>query len=96
MGMSTSVAGIVPADAQFNKMKEIWEMCESTGVSIPQEVLDFFDDERPDPAGVVVYLSDNTSESAVQEYNDDMSSGFEVDISKLDPKFKIIRFVNSW
>lgn len=94
MGMSSSVCGVVPADEKFNKMKDIWNMCESTGVAIPDEVVDFFDGERPDDAGVVVWIDRNSA--AVTEYNNDMSQGFEVDISKLDPKFKIIRFVNSW
>jgi len=94
MGMSSSVDGIVQADDKFNEMKAIWEMCENTNVAIPQEVVDFFDGERPDDAGVVVWINNNSQ--AVTEYNDDMQEGFEVDISKLDPKFKIIRFVNSY
>jgi len=95
MGMSSSVAGIVPADDKFNEMKTIWEMCENSNVAIPQEVIDFFDGDRHDPAGVVVYLRSDLG-GAVSEYNNDMQEGFEVDISRLDPKFKIIRFVNSY
>ena len=95
MGMSTSVYGIVPADEKFNQMKKIWEMCEQANVAIPEDVVDFFDGERPDGTGVVIYLNEDTVD-AVTEWGADMQSGYEVDISKLDPKIKIIRFANSW
>jgi hypothetical protein len=95
MGMSSSVAGIVPADDTFNDMKAIWEMCERTNVPIPDKVLDFFNGETPDDAGVVVYIDSGRS-PAVTDFANDYQQGYEVDISKLDPKYKILRFVNSW
>ena len=95
MGMSTAVFGIVPADEKFNQMKKIWEMCEQANVAIPRDVVDFFDGDRPDDADVVIYL-DDSEVSAVKEWFDDCSVGYEVDLSKLDPKIKIIRFANSW
>jgi len=94
MGMSTSVYGIVPADEKFKKMKAIYDLCEETGVVPPEEVIDFFDGDRPDDSGAVVWLEGNTP--AISEWFDDCASGYEVDISKLDPKIKILRFANSW
>ena len=93
MGMSTYVIGIVPADAKFLKMKMIWELCEENDVEIPDEVVDFFNNERPDDKGVRIHLEDNV---AVSNYNEDASSGFEVEIDKLPKDVKIIRFYNSW
>lgn len=92
MGMSSYVVGIVPADEKFNEMEDLYNACIKNNVSVPQEVWDFFEDEAPDPAGVIVGLPNE----AVSEYNSDMQEGFEIDISNLDPKIKIIRFVNSY
>ncbi len=48
----------------------------------------------PDEKGVLVDIEDT---NAVQEWNDeDMCSGVEIDITKLDPKIKIIRVMNCW
>ncbi len=94
MGMSTSVYGIIPADEKFHKMKDIYDRCEELGVVPPEEVIDFFDGERPDASGVVMWLEGNSD--AITEYNHDMQQGYEVEISKLDPNIKILRFVNSW
>ncbi len=92
--MSSHVCAIVPADDKFNEMKAIYDLCTENNVAVPQEVWDFFGGDAPDPTGVIVYLDGNTD--AVTEYNDDMQEGFEVNIEKLDPKYKIIRFVNSY
>lgn len=94
MGMSTSVCGIIPADEKFKKMKEIYDRCEELGVRVPEEVDDFFDRDRPDSKGVVLWLDEKTE--GVTEYNNDMQQGYEVEIAKLNPNIKILRFVNSW
>lgn len=93
MGMSTYVVGIVPADTKFLKMKAIWELCEENDVEIPAEVVNFFNDERPDDKGVRIDLEDT---DAVSEYQEDSREGFEVVIDKLPKDVKIIRFYNSW
>ena len=93
MGMSTSVYGIVPADDKFKEMAEVYYACKKAGLDVPEEVEDFFDCEEPDEKGRIVEIE---SEPFVSEYTDNMKEGFEIDVSKLDPKYKIIRFVNSW
>jgi len=96
MGMSTYVYGIVPADEHFKKMKAIYDQCAAMGVSCPPEVLEFFgDDEPPDDSGILVWMEEK-QDSALTEYYNDGQSGFEIDIAKLDPKIKKLRFVNSW
>lgn len=91
MGMSTHVYGIVPADDKYNEMKALYDMCKKNDVSVPDEVWDFFDGDVPDSAGMQTSLDD-----ASTEFSSDMETGYEVDISKIDPKIKIIRFTNSW
>lgn len=93
MGMSTHVVGIVPADTKFLKMKAIWELCEENNVEIPSEVVDFFNNKRPDDKGVTIYFREH---EAISEYWDESSEGFDVVIDKLPKDVKIIRFYNSW
>lgn len=95
MGMSSYVQGIKPPDETFNKMYDAWDACQKAGVEPPKKVTDYFNDETPDEAGVVVSL-DATKKGPVQEFNDDMREGFEIDLRKLPPDIKIIRFVNSY
>ena len=98
MGMHSYVKGVKPADDKYRKMLAIYEQCEAADVSIPKEVDDFFNGERPDPAGVVVSLSASKN-GPVQEWRDEdneMLEGFEVDITKLPKDVKIVRFINSY
>lgn len=93
MGMNTTVYGIVPPDDIWKLMKKVVDACDAVGIEWPDEVSDFFNDEPPDEKGVIVDI-ENTP--GVIEYNSEMCNGFEVDITKLDPNIKIVRFVNSW
>jgi len=43
MGMSTHVKGFIRPDDEFKRMKQIWDLCETSGVSMPTEVYDYFD-----------------------------------------------------
>lgn len=90
MSVSLGVYGVVPADEEFNKMKSIHDSCEEMGITPPKEVVDFFDGERPDPAGMVIWMDDSRTDG-VTEWGNDYSSGYEIEIAKLDPKIKIIR-----
>lgn len=92
MGMSTHVVGIIPPDDVWKKMKAAYDSCVAAGVSIPGEVDQFFNGETPDPAGVVVELG----APCVEKWSDDSRSGFEVDVTKLPPHVRIVRFYNSW
>lgn len=95
-GVTLAVYGVVPTDDKFNTMKSIYDMWQSSGVTVPPEVWEFFGDDSPDDAGMVVWLNGDDNNHAVTEWGNDYQSGFEIDISKLDPKFKIIRVANSW
>jgi hypothetical protein len=90
--MSTHVVGFRPADEKWEKMKEVWAACDSAGVPVPDNVLDFFDHEHPgDKPGAEVDV-----DAAVKDWNSTGCSGFEVDVTKLPPGLKILRFYNSW
>jgi len=91
MSMSTTVYGIVPPDEKFKQMKKIYDDCKDADIEPPEAVSEFFDWETPDDAGMTVSLDDVES-----EYSDEYSSGIEIELSKLDPKIKTLRFVNGW
>ncbi len=93
MGMSTYVVAIAPPDETWMKMKAIWDTCREGGIEPPREVSEFFNHEEPDSAGVRIDLHRH---AAVREYSDDDRQGLEVEIAKLPPQVKILRFVNSW
>jgi hypothetical protein len=97
MGMHSYVQGIKPADEKFREMFAIYKACEKNNVSIPKEVEEFFAGKEPDEAGVVVNLKPS-EKGPVQEYRPeyDTIEGFEVDLRKLPPDVKIIRFINSY
>ncbi len=94
MSMSTHVVGIIPPDEKFNQMKKVWDTCEEAGISIPDEVIDFFGNERPDVKGMTFYIGEG--DTGISKCGNEHEEGYEIDISKLDPKFKLIRVVNSW
>jgi hypothetical protein len=93
MGMSTHVDGIKASEAKWKKMKKVWDTCAEAGVDIPSEVRDYFEDENPDDAGVVVDLEGT---DAVSKYSADGSSGFVIELNKLPKDLTHIRFFNSW
>lgn len=89
MSMSTHVTGFTPPDETWHQMKAIWDSCLAANVSIPPEVLDYFGDEDPDPAGIEI-------EIPAREYHGNMEEGYEIDVAAIPPQATIIRFVNSW
>lgn len=91
MSISTHVVAFRPADERWQSMKAIYDVCCKADVTIPEEVLDFFDNEPPDEAGVEVDIDE-----AVRGWSDDSREGFEVDLTKLPYGVKILRFYNSY
>lgn len=92
MSMSTHIVGFRPPDKKWNKMKEIWIACESEDVPIPEEVSAFFDHEPPgDRPGSEVDIG-----KSIRKWSDDSRQGFEVELAKLPPDVKVLRFYNAW
>lgn len=97
MSMSKYVQGIVPPDDKFKKMLALYRQCEDAGVSIPAEVVKFFNGEEPDEAGVIINLTyDKKHKGVVTEDGEDSREWTEIDLTKLPPNVKKIRFVMSW
>ena len=92
MSMSTHVIGFKPADEKWLKMKAVHDACTSAGLPVPDEVTRFFDWRKPDEAGVEV----KEAALPLTEWCDGYRNGYELDVTKLDPDIKIIRFFNSW
>jgi len=93
MGMYTFVRGFREPDEKWLKMKAVWEACEEAATDIPDDVIDFFDDEEPDEAGITVDLEEH---ECCKKYEAEGDSGYEIDISKLPKNITKIRFYNSW
>lgn len=93
MSMSSHIVGFRPPDAKWRKMKAAYEACDAAGLDIPDEVASFFNHEAPDDSGVEVEIEDT---KAVTEYSAEMREGYEVDLTKLPPDVKIIRFFNAY
>ncbi len=92
MGMSTHIIAFRPPDEKWQRMKLILDTCKQAEVQPPREVMEFFNDEEPESEGVKIEIRE-----AVEEWNDDdMQDGFQVNLDKLPPDIKFIRFYNSY
>jgi len=103
MGISTYIKAIKPADDDWRKMKAIWDACEAAGINPPSEVSDYFCDGKPNDKGVEISLdfnryeeNDKRNHPAVSRTTDVGCEFWDVELAKLPPDVKIIRFVNSW
>jgi hypothetical protein len=103
VSMSTYICGIKPPDERWVQMDTIWKACEDAGIAPPTEVYDFFGGDTPDPKGVVVpfqtgggYLVYTYIDGVEEIRKGSPNAGFIVDITKLPPDIKLIRFENSW
>jgi hypothetical protein len=92
MGMSTHACGYRNADEKWNQMKAVWNACEKAGVSIPDDVYNFFDGESPDDkVGMEVELGESC-----KEWCDDYREGYEIDLTKIPKDVSFIRVYNSY
>lgn len=92
MGMSTQVVGFIPRDENWEKMKGVYDACQSANVPVPEEVLNFFGEGGPDEIGREVELPS----TCTREWKVYMKNGIEVDVRKLPPNVTILRFYNSY
>lgn len=89
MGMSTHVVGFVPPNDRWAQMKQVWDSCKAAKVEVPEAVQRFFNWEEPDDRGVEVQLP-------AIEWTEDTRHGYEVELDKIPPDVKVIRFYNAW
>lgn len=90
MSISYHVVGYIPADVNWNKMKNVYNTCKDAGVPIPAEVLKFFDDNDPNTTpGLEVDIIHAVTERAYEG-----SQVWEVDLNNLPRNdIRYIRFV---
>lgn len=88
MSIYYEVLGIIPADEKFEKYKKIWELCEEIGASIPNEVMEYFDNEDPE------HQSRRRCDisCAVEKITYDTTVAHQVDLEKLPSNVQFIRF----
>jgi hypothetical protein len=94
MGASTHVVGFKTPDEKFKKMLAVHDACTSAGIEVPDEVSTFFNDERPDPAGVTIHMD---KVHGVRRWTDnDMCEGYEIDLRAIPPDIQVIRVYTSY
>lgn len=79
---------VTPANEKWKTMKAVWDACMEAKVHVPDAVLDFFDDQTPDEAGVIVNIEH-------QEGANDEGCFWEVDLSTIPKdatKIRMIRY----
>ena len=91
MSRSIVIHGFAPSDEKWQQMKAVYDACVAAKIPVPQDVDQFFDGERPDAAGVQIDLMRGKCEG-VRDWNSEYGQGYEVDLSKLPPHIKTIRF----
>lgn len=94
MGMSMHAVAIVPpTDDRFEEYKKVWEACKAANIAIPDEVLKYFDEEPPHEDGIIRDIGSEygTNHPCCSWWNEDMRSGYEIEIDKLPPNTKRVR-----
>ncbi len=89
MNMSTRVVAFRAPDEKWKKMKAAWDACEEADLDTPEELLDFFDYNEPDPRGVEIDIPRHS-------WTADMQEGFEIFLEEVPEDVKVIRFYNSY
>lgn len=105
-GCRLYVEGIRPPDEEWKKMKAIYDACMEAKVTIPDEVLKFFDCEVPDERGIVMALGRRHASGGqeagdwkipgVQPYSADMRVGVEIPIESLPANITHLRIFVDW
>lgn len=101
MGMSMHCYAVKPADAAYHSKAAAYRACVAAKVRLPEELVEFFNGEPPDDTGVTIHLAHTHApphqrHSSCAEYGTDDGDGFQVDIEKLPPGTRFVRFVCSW
>lgn len=88
MSLTFGVEGIVPFDKKKHEaMKAVRDNCEKLGIEEPEEVFEYFDECDEDERGRKVDIEHEVKNPKGSEY-----TYYEVEVCKLPPEVKIIRF----
>lgn len=80
------VVAVREPDARWRQMKRAWDACEAAGLAAPKSVERFFNNERPDPDGVVVDLNLKARDAST-----DSCSGIAIAVADVPDGCTIIR-----
>jgi hypothetical protein len=87
--MCIYIEGIKLPDEKWKKMKKVLDTCRENDVSVPKEVLDFFDNKEPCPDGVQVDILH-------RKFKEEMIDGIEVKVEDIPKDVKVLKFRVSW
>jgi len=94
------VYGITECDEHHKKMYAIAKACQEADVAFPDEVAEYFDDDKPEEEGRCQALGSNYDDekchASVRVFGEMGSTGFMVDLSKLPPHTSHVKFELSW
>ena len=91
MSMSLHICGVTPPDDEFYQMKAVWDSCTAADIDVPEKVLEYFDWKSPDERGINRVITDG-----ITQYSDKYESGYDVELSRLDPNIRFIRVTLSY
>lgn len=91
MSTSMHVEGIREPDDRWRQMKAVYDACAAASVDPPADVVEFFDGEAPDEAGIKVSL-DWGDHRIAREWRTDYQDGLEINVADLPPQITKIRF----
>lgn len=95
IGMSMYIRGFISKeDDIYKKQCAVLRACYDGGISeLPKETAEYFNSPYPD---ICLIEEKIEIEIPVTEWNEDMSSGYELKISDIPEGVEIIRFYNSY
>ena len=102
MGASTSIYGIRKPDEKWLKYKKIIDTLEEAGMSwedAPEEVLEFFGHDKPDPDGISIRLGSqygNRQDPCISKHNEEAEDGYIIEIAKLPKNITHIKVITSY
>lgn len=76
-------------EPNYKHMRAIYDSCRAVGVPVPDEVLEYFNYEKPDSAGLIVDLDFDDS---VSSWNEGEAEGLEVVLKGLPEGLTRLRF----
>lgn len=91
MEIAKRIEAFIPdTDQEYLKHKDLWVICNRSGVSLPIETQEYFEgcDEPEDKLRIEL-----KSMVHYMEYNNDMKDGYDVFIDKLPKGVTQIRFI---
>lgn len=96
--MSTHIQGFIPdTDATYQRHKKVLIVCLEADVQLPKETAEYFGSTSAYESLLDEKLEIELKKGVhYEDYSEDMTQGFEVDLTKLPRGVTKLRFTNSW